>query len=432
MAETPTLALKWDSYWVDYTQNKTTYLDTINNQESDYRGQLTVDNAALFTVGSLTGGSVSRRRMLQAADYTTDDRDMIRTDTGIDGGDVPVAIKICITGTDEATWTLKGMQVSYGQFSNRANAIAGPAHGDLTAGCTDFAITRRVQEIALYKVSDEAVYRGVKITLDPTGASSADVPIALGLVPSAGMTQETITYADTDQFQWFGFKADVDGPTGALKGSAISPVAYDPVEFNKLRSFVVAYPALLAQTNRDIQAGRDGQREWTNLGIYEQVIHSTITTKIAKVVPTDVFVVRPENVQQVQRDIDAQVAQVNEEKRIAERQRANEETNEREQASSNAAATASSNQRWVDNIVQRAAETIRDLKIEHDTIFTTTVNTMEANHATELFTTRQYYRSQIMRLVGLREDDPCDDNCLELVGLKVIALAEATHANEDD
>ena len=82
--------------------------------------------------------------------------------------------------------------------------------------------------------------------------------------------------------------------------------------------------------------------------------------------------------------------------------------------------------------MQRAAETIRDLKIEHDTIFTTTVSTMEANHATELATTRQDYRSQIMRLVGLREDDPCDDNCLELVGLKAIAVAEATHANEDD
>ena len=255
---------------------------------------------------------------------------MIRTDSGIDGGDVPVAIKICIIGTDETTWDLKGMQVSYGQYSNRANAVAGPAHGDLSTGCTDFAITRRVQEIALYKVSDsEAVYRGVKITLDPTGASPADVPIELGLVPASGMYQETITYAETDQFQWFGFQAEVDGPSSSLRGFNIFPVAYDPVEFNELRSFIVAYPALLAQTNRDIQAGRDGQREWTNIGFYQQVIHSTITTKIAKVVPTDVFVVRPENVQQVQRDIDAQVAQVNEEKRIAERQRANEETNER-------------------------------------------------------------------------------------------------------
>ncbi len=169
-----------------------------------------------------------------------------------------------------------------------------------------------------------------------------------------------------------------------------------------------------------------------NIGFYEQVIASTIKTKIAKVVPTDVFVVRPENVQQVQADIDAQVAQVNEEKRIAERQRVNEETNERSQASSDAQAKATSNQQWVDNIVQEAAEQIRDLKVQHQSIFDSTVSKMETDHATELAGTRKYYRAQIMKLVGLKEDDPCDDNCLELIGLKTIALEEEIHKNEDE
>ena len=64
---------------------------------------------------------------------------------------------------------------------------------------------------------------------------------------------------------------------------------------------------------------------------------------------------RPENVAATQASIDAQVAQVNEEKRLAERQRANEETNERAQAASDATYVAASVDGWVDNILNAHA-----------------------------------------------------------------------------
>ena len=158
----------------------------------------------------------------------------------------------------------------------------------------------------------------------------------------------------TDTYQWFGFLANVDSTTNALTDT-ISVASYEPIEYSRLRSFIVAYPGLLAQADTDIQAGRDGQEEWRNIAFYEQVILSTITTKIARVVPTDVFVVRPENVAATQASIDAQVAQVNEEKRLAERQRANEETNERAQAASDATYVAASVDGWVDNILNAHA-----------------------------------------------------------------------------
>ena len=37
-----------------------------------------------------------------------------------------------------------------------------------------------------------------------------------------------------------------------------------------------------------------------------------------------------------------------------------------------------------------------------------------------------------MRLVGLDEEDPCDDNCLELVGLKELAKEYEIHGDEEN
>jgi len=37
-----------------------------------------------------------------------------------------------------------------------------------------------------------------------------------------------------------------------------------------------------------------------------------------------------------------------------------------------------------------------------------------------------------MRLIGLDEEDECDDDCLELVSLKELELQSEVHGNEDD
>jgi len=138
-AETPILSLKYDTYWADFQTNKTTYRSDIVTQKGLFDSALSASNATLFEVRSLTQASTARR-MLQST-YTTDDLQMINV---IGGTDVPVKIKICVTGTDSTTYELKGMQVFYGQYSARSSAKAGPAHGDLTTGCSDFDITRRV------------------------------------------------------------------------------------------------------------------------------------------------------------------------------------------------------------------------------------------------------------------------------------------------
>ena len=102
--ETPILALKYDTYWVDYQSNKTTYRTDIVDQKGLFDSALDATNATLFEVRGLTQSSTARR-MLQST-YTTDDLDMINE---IGGTDVPVMIKICVTGTDSTTYELKGM-----------------------------------------------------------------------------------------------------------------------------------------------------------------------------------------------------------------------------------------------------------------------------------------------------------------------------------
>jgi len=137
--ETPKLALKYDTYWADYQSNKTTYRSDIVTQKGLFDSALSASNATLFETRGLTSSSTARR-MLQST-YTTNDFDMINE---IGGTDVPVSIKICVTGTNSTTYELKGMQIFYGQYNARASALAGPAHGDLSRGCSDFNITRRV------------------------------------------------------------------------------------------------------------------------------------------------------------------------------------------------------------------------------------------------------------------------------------------------
>ena len=73
----------------------------------------------------------------------------------IKSGDVPVKIKICMTGaagtsSTEDTYDLTGIQVYYGTYADRAYAIAGPAHGDVRNACTDYNIEGHVSEVAGY------------------------------------------------------------------------------------------------------------------------------------------------------------------------------------------------------------------------------------------------------------------------------------------
>lgn len=63
-------------------------------------------------------------------------------------------------------------------------------------------------------------------------------------------------------------------------------------------------------TNDNIQAAKDGQKEWLQIAYYQKVIEADVITGVAKVVPGPVYVLRQEEADQIQKDIDAQVVAI--------------------------------------------------------------------------------------------------------------------------
>lgn len=62
------------------------------------------------------------------------------------------------------------------------------------------------------------------------------------------------------------------------------------------------------------------------------------------------------------------------------------------------------------------------------------VSALEASHRAEMSDQRTFYRGVIINLLGLDADEAntCDDECLELVGIKQVALNYEEHENHDE
>jgi hypothetical protein len=99
--------------------------------------------------------------------------------------DKPEKIKICNgdtfandanTGNDFLVPSIKGMQLYYG---TGANEIAGPAHGDLTSGCTvyQFPVTERPLSVAVYTAVENGPVLGmaIKFSTDTFSGGPVDV-----------------------------------------------------------------------------------------------------------------------------------------------------------------------------------------------------------------------------------------------------------------
>jgi len=142
------------------------------------------------------------------------------------------------------------------------------------------------------------------------------------------------------------------------------------------------------------------------------VIESDLTTNKPKPTPKNINVVRPEQVAAAQAAIDEQIAEIEAEKALTAKHRENAKAIADAQAASDAEA------------VKNAFKGYHDGKIA----------TLEASHRAEMSDQRTYYRSNIITLLGLdaEEANDCDDECLELVGIKQVALNYEEHSNHDE
>ena len=116
------------------------------------------------------------------------------------------------------------------------------------------------------------------------------------------------TYLATDANQFFGFDSTFDDVT--LQFTEGKVASYDTVEFERIKNVISNSVDAIAATNVNIQAAIDGQAEWDQIAIYQKVIEADVITGVAKVVPGPVYVLRQEEANQIQKDIDAQVVAI--------------------------------------------------------------------------------------------------------------------------
>ena len=224
--------------------------------------------------------------------------------------DKPEKIKICNgdtfandanTGAPFLVPSIKGMQLYYG---TGANEIAGPAHGDLTSGCTDyqFPASERPQSVAFYTADGNAPLLGMAIKF-ASGSTFSGGPVDV-----TGQFKAEKTYLATDANQFFGFDSTFDDV--ALQFTEGKVASYDTAEFERIKNVISNSVEAIAATNVNIQAAIDGQAEWEQIAIYQKVIEADVITGVAKVVPGPVYVLRQEEADQIQKDIDAQVVAI--------------------------------------------------------------------------------------------------------------------------
>lgn len=321
----------------------------------------------------------------------------------LNSGDVPVKILIC----DDMA-----MQLFWGVIGDPSTYKAGPAHGKLS-NCKAFDIDSRVAEIRLWKANGAAdsTYSGLEIDLEVAPAT----PIVWGAATSTDANMpETISASSGDAQQFFGFetKCDTDANGANTSPLEVSVVAYEVSTYNSNLNIYNTYEARINAEDLKIDTADDGLAEWQNIAFYEKVIESDLVTNKPKPTPKDINVVRPEQVAVRQAEIAQQIAEIEAEKALTAKHAANAKAIADAQAASDADA------------VKNAFKGYHDGKVA----------ALEASHRASMSDQRTYYRSSIITLLGLdsEEANDCDDECLELVGIKQVALTYEEHENEDE
>ena len=129
----------------------------------------------------------------------------------IEPTDKPGKIKICEGTTFSATTDPKGgnfalpgivgFQMYYGTGTN---ALVGPAHGDISSGCSDYQFpTDHPISINFYSDADPKIV-GIELVF------SSGNPISGGPVGIPAQTFLKTEFKSDDKFQFFGFKTTFD------------------------------------------------------------------------------------------------------------------------------------------------------------------------------------------------------------------------------
>ena len=147
------------------------------------------------------------------ATLTRSDLQMI---SQIEPTDKPEKIKICqgttyttstdpsAGGTNFALPGIVGFQMYYGTGNN---ALAGPAHGDISSGCSDYQFPTNQNPTSINFYSDANNIVGMELVF------SGGNRISGGPVGIPGQTFLKTEFKSDDQFQFFGFDTIFDDQT---------------------------------------------------------------------------------------------------------------------------------------------------------------------------------------------------------------------------
>lgn len=128
-------------------------------------------------------------------------------------GDKPVSILMCtgdVTsssasgGVKFSVPNLVGYQVSYGSYGDLPNASAGPAHGDISSGCTAYQFTSPVVEVNFYTQESDGLLQGMRLLFDVPGETTR-AAISGGACEQTDQLKYSTPYATADLMQFFGF-----------------------------------------------------------------------------------------------------------------------------------------------------------------------------------------------------------------------------------
>ena len=155
--------------------------------------------------------------------------------------DKPTKIKICSGKLTLGTEAIVGFQMYYGSGSIE---VAGPAHGDVSQGCTDYRFNGNTATDVNFYTDTTGVVQGIEIKFgDPTVTFIQ--PIKGGKTAVSGQLVYETTYASTDDFQFFGFDSSFEDTTLQFQLPGIA--TYNPKEYTSVKTTILETPGLITQ-----------------------------------------------------------------------------------------------------------------------------------------------------------------------------------------
>ena len=156
---------QYESYWRELTKKKQDEIRDLQAKLDTANADLNPGNDKIFKTVVPTISTPVARRMLrrELAVVTRTDLSMIKS---LAIQDKPSKIKICSGQLTLGTDAIVGFQMYYGSGSIE---VAGPAHGDVSQGCTDYRFNGNTATDVNFYTDTTGVLQGIEIKFgDPT------------------------------------------------------------------------------------------------------------------------------------------------------------------------------------------------------------------------------------------------------------------------